>query len=262
MCSSMSFTLPLAATRFIGDARLSPDEVGESPCDVYRFTRGNDRYFLKISSAVLAPTTYSVLREAQVLQWLSGRLNVPEVVQAGANGGGAYMITRAVPGEPLTARVDAGRPVRGLFAEALRQLRAVPAADCPFQAGAAFRLRELEYLLANDLCDRNYDLEPWPDLSTPEDLLERLRATLPSEDPVFSHGDLGDSNVFVDAREQLHFIDMGRAGLADRWMDVAFIHRNLREEVSLSEAAAFLDALGEPDEPAKREFFEMLDELF
>ena len=112
------------------------------------------------------------------------------------------------------------------------------------------------------LCDRNYDLEPWPDLSTPEDLLERLRATLPSEDPVFSHGDLGDSNVFVDAREQLHFIDMGRAGLADRWMDVAFIHRNLREEVSLSEAAAFLDALGEPDEPAKREFFEMLDELF
>ena len=30
MCSSMSFTL-LAATRFIGDARLSPDEVGESP---------------------------------------------------------------------------------------------------------------------------------------------------------------------------------------------------------------------------------------
>ena len=89
MCSSMSFTLPLAATRFIGDARLSPDEVGESPCDVYRFTRGNDRYFLKISSAVLAPTTYSVVREAQVLQWLSGRLNVPEVVQAGANGGGA-----------------------------------------------------------------------------------------------------------------------------------------------------------------------------
>ena len=65
------------------------DEVGESPCDVYRFTRGNDRYFLKISSAVLAPTTYSVVREAQVLQWLSGRLNVPEVVQAGANGGGA-----------------------------------------------------------------------------------------------------------------------------------------------------------------------------
>ena len=128
--------------------------------------------------------------------------------------------------------MDAGRPVRGLFAEALRQLRAVPAADCPFQA-ARPRLRELEYLLANDLCDRNYDLEPWPDLSTPEDLLERLRATLPSEDPVFSHGDLGDSNVFVDAREQLHFIDMGRAGLADRWMDVAFIHRNLREEVSL-----------------------------
>ena len=252
MCSSMSFTLPLAATRFIGDARLSPDEVGESPCDVYRFTRGNDRYFLKISSAVLAPTTYSVVREAGATM----AVGPAQCARSGASRRQRrrrLMITRAVPGEPLTARVDAGRPVRGLFAEALRQLRAVPAADCPFQAGAAFRLRELEYLLANDLCDRNYDLEPWPDLSTPEDLLERLRATLPSEGPgVLARRPGRQQCVRGRARTAaFHRHGPGRTGGS---LDGRGLHpsRNLREEVSLPEAAAFLDALGEPDEPAKR----------
>jgi kanamycin kinase len=35
---------------------------------------GNELYFLKTSPAIYANTTYSVLREASVLQWLSGKL--------------------------------------------------------------------------------------------------------------------------------------------------------------------------------------------
>ncbi|QYX48904.1 hypothetical protein K3F43_05170 [Pseudomonas tussilaginis] len=60
----------------------------------------------------------------------------------------------------------------------------------------------------------------------------------------------------------MHFIDLGRGGIADRWLDIAFVHRNLREDVSDNAANDFLRGLGEPDECAKREFFEQLDELF
>ena len=71
-----------------------------------------------------------------------------------------------------------------------------------------------------------------------------------------------DANVFVDAHDQLHFIDLGRGGIADRWLDIAFVHRNLRDGVSHNAAQEFLKELGEPDDPEKREFFEQLDELF
>jgi kanamycin kinase len=45
-------------------------------------------------------------------------------------------------------------------------------------------------------------------------------------------------------------------------MDIAFAHRNLREDVSDKAAGQLLLGLGLPDAPAKREFFEQLDELF
>ena len=173
-----------------------------------------------------------------------------------------YMITRAMHGVPLSARAEAGQPVLELFLEALRQVQSVPAAGCPFEAGAHSRLRQRDYLLGKGLIDEDYDLAPWPGLATPQDLVALLRSTIPKEELVFAHGDLGDSNVFIDQHDQLHFIDFGRGGLADRWMDIAFAHRNLREDVSDQAAGQLLLGLGLPDAPAKREFFEQLDELF
>lgn len=73
---SIPCKLPSAIARFIGSNPLVADEVGESPADVYGFTRGNERFFLKTCTALYAPTTYSVLREdvsptaAQLLQAL------------------------------------------------------------------------------------------------------------------------------------------------------------------------------------------------
>lgn len=254
--------MPSAIKHFIGDAVLERDSIGESPCEVHRFRRANELYFLKTSPAIYADTTYSVLREASVVQWLSGKLRVPELILTAQDEEREYMITRAVPGVPLSALIKAKRPVLELCHEALRQIQSVSIADCPFDSGAAVRLRELEYLVSHGLIDDDYDFDEWPGLSTPQDLLARLHATIPPEDLVFSHGDLGDSNIFVAANDDLHFIDLGRAGKADRWLDIAFLHRNLRDDVSITAADSFLAGLGRQDAPAKRTFFEQLDELF
>lgn len=244
--------------QFIGDAVLQRDEIGESPCSVHSFQRGKELYFLKTSPVIYADTTYSVLREAAVLQWLAGKVKVPEVVLTAQDEQQAYMITRAVPGVPLAAHLEDEQRALALFKEALRQMQSISVADCPFDSSAAVRLRELEFLISQGLIDEDYDFDAWPGIATPQDLLARLQATMPAEELVFSHGDLGDSNIFVDNRDQLHFIDLGRGGKADRWLDIAFVHRNLREDISDALAAQLLPA----DHPAKREFFEQLDELF
>jgi kanamycin kinase len=103
--------MPTSITRFINDAVLQPDEIGESPCEVHSFWRANELYFLKTSPAIYAGTTYSVLREASVLQWLSGKLKVPEVILTAQDDEREYMITRAVPGVPLAELIGTKRPV-------------------------------------------------------------------------------------------------------------------------------------------------------
>lgn len=258
----MPFVLPSSIARFIDGAPLTRDCVGESPCEVHAFSRGNDRFFLKLSAAVYAPTTYSVLREARVLQWLDGKLAVPEVVASAADEAHEFMITRAVPGQPLSELMAEAPTVHQAFGEALRQLQAVPVEGCPFDSSAAVRLRELEYLVGQELIADDWDPETWPDLPTPEALIAHLHASVPVEDHAFSHGDLCDANLFLDARERLHFIDLGRGGLADRWLDIAFAHRNLAEELSPAAAERFIRQLGIPDQPARRLFFEQLDEMF
>jgi kanamycin kinase len=215
---------------------------------------GNELYFLKTSPAIYANTTYSVLREASRAKWLSGKLNVPEVILTAQDDSGIHDHPRRAG---RTRRMIGTKRARCPLFQKRCGRQSVAIADCPFDSGAAVRLRELEFLI-NRLIDEDYDFEAWPGIATPQDLLTHLHATMPQEDLVFSHGDLGDSNILVDKNEQLHFIDLGRGGKADRWLDIAFAHRNLREEISDALATRLLHH----DHPAKREFFEQLDELF
>jgi kanamycin kinase len=257
----MSFTMPPAIAQFVDGATLERDTQGESPCQVHHFRKGNDVFFLKSSASVYAPTTYSVQREAAVLRWLSGKLKVPEVVVGAETEHGEYMITRAVPGRPLSA-LTSDQQTGLMLQEALRRVQAVPIDACLFDSTVAVRLRELDYLLERGLIDEDCDLAQWPGVATSADLRRLLAATIPEEDLVFSHGDLGDSNVFLAGTDDLYFIDVGRGGKADRWLDIAFVHRELRESISERMAANFLDHVERPDDPQKRVFYEQLDELF
>lgn len=256
------FNLPPEVFKFLEGAEVVRHRVGESPARVYAVRKGNDRFFLKFSHRRFSSTTYGVGREAGVLQWLSGKVSVPEVMLSAENATWQCMVTRAVPGKPLSDVIgDENRCVEA-FAEAVRQLQAISIADCPFDSRIAVRLAELDELIRMDKIDREADLSVYPGVRTPDDLVARLKSEKFVEDPVFSHGDLGDSNLFLDDRDRISFIDLGRGGIADRWMDIAFACQNLAHEVSQPAVKKFLSRLGLPDQPERRKYFEMLDELF
>lgn len=97
---------------------------------------------------------------------------------------------------------------------------------------------------------------------TGEQLLAELERTRPaSEDLVVCHGDLTLDNVLVDPRTGglTGVIDVGRLGVADRWLDLAILQRELTEEPF----AAFLAGyeLTGPDQD-KLAFYILLDEFF
>lgn len=258
----MKFSVPKLILDFLSGAEVSRDKIGESPAKVYRIEKKNDLFFLKISKKIYSPTTFSVTREARVLEWLNGKVNVPELIIHAENAKWECMITRGVPGRPLYRFLKERTLVVDAFCAAIRCMHQVLVQGCPFDSGVEHRLAELEYLLEKDLVATDVSFDAYSDIKSKSDLLNYLRSNQVQEDTVFSHGDLGDSNILLDEKDNLHFIDLGRGGLADRWVDISFSYRNLNEELSLEDAEVFVKKLGTLDQPAKRKYFELLDELF
>ena len=105
----------------------------------------------------------------------------------------------------------------------------------------------------------------------PEQLLDWLENNRPDYEPVFSHGDLCLPNVFIEGGRISGFIDLGDAGIGDKWRDLALCWRSLKWN---SEGAyggkvypevrqeLFFEALGIAPDPEKLRYYTLLDELF
>lgn len=160
-----------------------------------------------------------LLGEAERLRWAAGRIPVPEVLDAGADADGSWLLTRALPGTPATA--FASIEMVGELGRALRVLHdSLPVEDCPFQWSTAIRLRQLGHDPARS------PLGPEPDL-----------------DPVVCHGDPEAPNLLLTDGRCSGWVDLGSAGVADRWADLAVAIDSLGVDVPDLDPTITRDAL-------------------
>ncbi len=95
---------------------------------VWRLSAGSSVVYVKRASALSA--------ERERLEWLAGRLPVPELIGFYRADGDEWLITREVPGVPLYHPSIGWAPERiaRRFGEILREIHSVDASDCPFGA--------------------------------------------------------------------------------------------------------------------------------
>ena len=111
------------------------------------------------------------------------------------------------------------------------------------------------------LCSEEYDGEQSTEKNI--ELYDFLKTEKPEEELVFSHGDLGDSNIFVKDGKVSGFIDLGRSGRADKWYDIAFCVRSIREDIGEEQyVELFFDLLGIKPDWENIKYYILLDELF
>lgn len=149
-----------------------------------------------------------------------------------------------------------------LLVRAIKLLHAVSISDCPFTSDIKMRLKELDYLLASDLAD--VDISNWQDatdFTEPQELYRWLRENKPQEDFVFSHGDLG-ANIFIKD-DEIYFYDLARCGVADRWLDVAFCVRDIREYYpNFDYERVFFELLNIKPDYERIDYYILLYEMF
>ena len=163
-----------------------------------------------------------------------------------------------------------------IAAKGLKKLWETDVSDCPCSVSRlSNRLKAAEYNVAHDLVDiENTEPETFVKggFKNPAELLDWLKNNRPPEDIVLTHGDYCLPNIFAKGDRISGFIDLGKAGPADRWQDIAIAVRSLDHNfdgryfngkpIFDFKPQMLLDALGVEMNAKKYRYYYLLDELF
>ncbi|MEO0373297.1 MAG: aminoglycoside 3'-phosphotransferase [Cyanobacteria bacterium P01_A01_bin.17] len=276
--------LPKALKVLCSNYQVEEDTEGESPTEVFKLTKKSETLYLKIGHQKLANTTYSIDREKAVMLWLAEKIRVPKILGYWESDNHQFLLMTKLEGESLSEKQEADPDAFvDAFAEAIQQLQAIMIDDCPFDSGLDVRLRELKYLMDNDVAAYDdfvagelpfsdaeglyqhllADEESRLPFRNPEELYQHLIETKFLEHKVFSHGDMSDGNILIDAQGRIEFIDWGRGGCADTWCDIAHAARNIRAELGEeSQVQRFFKKLKIEEDRQKIMYHLLLDQLF
>jgi len=230
------------------------DDIGCSKALVRRF---GDLYLKQLE------TTPYFTREHAVIEWLQGRLPVPKIIEWYNENGIDYLLMTKAEGEMSCSEkylADPENTVK-LLADGLKMLWNVDISDCPFDSTVDAMLDQAEIAVR----EGNVDVDDWDDdtdFESPEALLKFLRETKPADDPVFSHGDYCMPNIFIKDKKISGFIDLGDAGISDRWNDISICTCTMKRNFHTDKYTPLLfEYLGMEQDPDRMLWWKLFDEL-
>lgn len=217
--------------------------------------------FLKIGTGMAAK---DLLDEASRLQWIGDRLSVPRVHAVEAVDDTAFLLISALPGSPAHEVLEGLSPERVVhhMADALRDVHALPTADCPFSATLDDELEESERRIEAGLID----LEGFRESTggAPREVLEDLQERRDIiQDLVFTHGDYCLPNLMLLGDAVSGILDWGIAGVADRHRDFFSMELTVRRNSGEEWIESFYARYGIDEVDRERiEYYRLLDQFF
>lgn len=212
-----SVKIPASIKRLIGYQKGQLDSIGCSDAQVLMF----EDKVLKIQ-----PDCNISANEYYMMRWLKGKLPVPDIIAAEHVDGIRYLLMSRIQGKYLcdSAILDDQIRLAELVAEGLRMLWSVNISDCPTIRTLDEKFKEIEEGLRSGWITREQAGQPetyGPDgFDSPAHLFDWLIKHRPEEEPVLSHGDYCLPNLFAGSIGMTGFIDLGFAGVADKWVDI------------------------------------------
>jgi len=195
-------TLPEELMEFTDGYRFLRHPYEETGAEIHRLTaEGRQTLYLKVYPV----RGRRLERETRVLRWIDGRLPAPKPLLYLTQGWWEYQLTTEVPGTSSyqlekSERENAVRVV----ADALRTIHGLDPRGCPYMNTVATRIGEAR---------SSKDPET-------HRALDRLEASTPDEDLVFTHGDYCLPNIILDGGALSGVIDWDHGGLGDPYTDL------------------------------------------
>lgn len=258
---------PPELNKILGDASFKMDTIGLSDSQVVLFT---DKV-LKIQ-----PDSPEARTEYAMMTWLSDKLPVPKCLYHTVAEGTDYLLMSKVEGAMACEDANMRDPkmLVSSLAGILRELWRIDVSDCPVCWDGDRKLSLARTAVEHGTVDLD-NVEPDTfgpgGFDNPRQLLTWLYDHKPEPEPVLSHGDFCLPNIFLENGRLSGLIDLGRSGVADRWVDIAICYRSLRDNYSGAyggrvypdfDPNSLFTALGIEPNWEKIRYFLLLDELF
>lgn len=260
-------TFPEQIRNLIMDKPYTIDDIGLSGNQVLIF----EDMVLKIEKA---PGRTG--EQVMLMRWLEGKVSVPKVLAYVEENNKNYLLMTRMKGKMScdTEYLDNPSVLLAGLAEGLKTLWSVDVTDCPVSRDLDRILKEAEFEVENNLVDVD-NVEPTTfgegGFESPAHLLKWLKENRPSYEPVLSHGDYCLPNVFLENGKLQGFIDLDRAGVGDKWNDIALCYRSLKHNFDGTyggkvyedfDPDMLFEALGMEPDWDKIKYYTLLDELF
>jgi aminoglycoside 3'-phosphotransferase-2 len=261
--------LPGEFTALLAGYDLATCRAGESGATLWHCTaEGLPARYLKVASL---DAELRLDGEAERLQWMHERgVPVPLVLGYDRRGDAEYLLLDEVRGSPASDPrwANALSETVSAIGHSLARLHGTSIADCPFdqrvamQIGQARRRIDSHRVVTQEFDESRIGRDP-------KALFGELVASVPvSEDLVLTHGDFCLPNIILRTGrdgevEVAGLVDCGRAGVADRYQDLALVSRSIQGNFGEEFVPRFLKAYGLSSvDDAKVYFYLLLDEFF
>ncbi len=255
-------SLPLNLVEISAGYTFRQIHLGLSPSKVFRLEALNkNSLYLKIAPRIPA---FSLSDEKLKLEWLKNRLPVPEVLLFAEDESTDYLLLSEISGLPASAdslKTDVPRVIEQLV-NGLKMIHSLPFEDCPFDSNVDSVIGIVRERISKNLIDTS-DFDEERQGRTAEDIFRELIETKPSgEDLVFTHGDYCLPNVILKDKKLNGFIDLGNAGIADKYQDIALLTRSIKDNFSEEYEEKVFEIYGIEPDWKKIHFYKLLDEFF
>ena len=264
----MKLEFPENINKILLNKNYYENTVGKTDSKVYIY----DDFVLKVQK-----TSNETKNEFEIMRKLNDKLPIPKAVEYVEQNGLSYTLMSRITGEMLAEGKYTNNPDKliSLLCEVFKVLWSVDTEEVYIDSASNIheRLRTARCNVENNLVDVNNVMPETfgtKGFSSPNALLEWLENNIPKQDLVFTHGDLCFENIFVQNSHINGFIDLGKAGVADRWQDLAICIREL-DEIFLNmndssykkySSDMLLEKLGIEKDDTKLKYYMLLDELF
>jgi aminoglycoside phosphotransferase len=255
-------TLPKNLAKAVSSYAWRQIHLGLSPSNVFRLNAPNkNSLYLKISPRIPG---FSLLNEKIRLDWLKNRLPVPEVLLFCEDENTDYLLLSEISGTAASddsLQKDVPRIIEQLV-NGLKMIHELPFEDCPFDEPLDYKIELVRGRMLKGLVDET-DFDEERQGRTAEDAFRELIETKPTnEDLVFTHGDYCVPNVILKDGKLSGFVDLGNAGVADRYQDIALLTRSICYNFGREWEEKAFEIYGVEPDWKKINFYRLLDEFF
>ena len=253
--------IPLSVAEHLENNEFYAENIGRSDSSVLIFS---DRVMKIEKTAELSDN------EHEMLLWMEGKLPAPRVIAFDRENGSNYLLMTKQNGKMACDCSLSEEEVSRILAKGLKMLWQTDISSCPNHRTILSQLDEAKKKLTDGSLEGSFPNHK--EFSDFETLWSYLFKIAPQDDFVFSHGDYCLPNVFLDENGVCGFLDLGRAGISDRYEDIYMCLWSMRynfvtlgnmEESRFTDCEAlFFEELGIEKDLGKLRFFELLDEFW